>query len=531
MIKAYLAPAIGGITTYTLAEYTLAWFECDNADGVQGVKISIEKKEDNQYKVKATGEMHFYGSDKEFILEKLITGTSPMYIPDNYVWLKLYDDCCGEIIFQGHITADLINWCANDCYVKCNAKEYTKRTDAFNFIKNSVLSYENVSKLDIPYRKRLLASSKRYHPSPLLKDILIKNLAINNIAFSSSILNNTVLNQWTGDNYQDFNGINPYTYTYLVNADFEQGNKDLGGDFIVNNQMIDTIKGLLDKLKDVYNADYWIREIGGIKTLEFERKDYFNYYADVWQDLTSKNVCYEIDEKSRYAFFEGKWQRNIGNDSDDQESYLVYNNIVEWNKPVNPTQSGRRAINLAFSYAEIDIADGDTGYDDLNLDKTGLLSAPTLVISQTKPNVGAQATFYRMRNTTNGYSSPMYDGYSLDVKAMEYNSPYWFSNESWFKKKWLNDTRTILPYVYSLYDNFHFIDNPKNLQNGRGYTSKNRKFGLKWSYEMDFDCDMFTSYDETSGVLLSIFGQEVVAMIESAEYDFKKRTLKLKGKV
>ena len=47
--------------------------------------------------------------------------------------------------------------------------------------------------------------------------------------------------------------------------------------------------------------------------------------------LTNKNVCFEIDEKSRYAFFEGKWQKNIGNDSDDQEMYLVYNNIVECN--------------------------------------------------------------------------------------------------------------------------------------------------------------------------------------------------------
>ena len=531
MIKAYLAPPIAGINTYTLAEYPLAWFECTNTDGVQGVKINIEKKEDNQYKVKATGEMKFSNEDKDFILEHLITGSAPAYIPDSYVWLKLYDDCCGEVIFQGHITADLVSWCSGDCFIKCNAKEYTKRTDAFNFIKNSVIDYRNVDVLDISYRKRGNVGSRRYHPSPLLKDLLIKNLAINNIAFSSSILNNTRLNQWTGDDYQDFNGINPYTKTYLVNADFEQGNKNLGGDFINNNKMIDTIKGLLDKLKDVYNADYWIREIGGVKTLEFERKDYFNYYADIWSDLKNKNVCFEIDEKSRYAFFEGKWQKNIGNDSDDQEMYLVYNEIVEWNQPINPTQSGRRSINLAFSYAEIDIADSDIGYDDLNLDQTGLLSAPTLIICTNAPNRGVEATFYRMRNTTNVYSSPMYDGFLTGVIAHEYNSPYWFSKESWFKKRNINSTRPILPYVYGLYDNFHFIDNPKNLPNGRGYYSKNRKYGLKWSYEIEFDCDMFLSFNETSGVQLSIFGQDVTAMIESAEFDFKKRTLKLKGKV
>ena len=534
MLKVELAPPIFGITSYTLADTEPSWFEVQNTDGIQSVKVIIEKKEDNQYKVKATGEMKFFNDEKDFILSHLITGLPPSYIPNNYVWIRIYDDCCGEYVFKGHITADLVKWCSGDCFVTCNAKEYTKRTDSFNFINNTLLSYDNVDRLDIQYRKRATKLSRRYHPSPLLKDLLIKNLALNNITFSSSILNNSILNEWTGDDYQDLNNINPYPNTYLVNADFEQGNKTTGGDFINNNKMIDTIKGLLDKLKDVYNADYWIREISGQKTLEFERKDYFSYFADEWKDLTSEDICYNIDAKSKYAFFEGKWQKNVNNDSDDQESYLVYNEIEEWNNPVNPLQTGRRAVNLSFSYAEIDVANSDYGQDDLNLDKTGLLSAPTLVIaSKTLTSDGILATFYRMRNPSNAYYSPMYDALtgSLDIKAHEYNAPYWFSNKSWFKKRNYADTRPLVPYVYSLYDNFHFIDNPKNLPNGRGYYAKFRKFGLQWSVKMTFNCAEYLSFNETSGVKLNVNGTEVIAMIENAEFDFKTRELTLKGKV
>lgn len=532
MLKVELAPPIFGITGYTLADTEPTWFDVQNTDGIQSVKIVIEKREDNQYKVKATGEMKFFNDDKDFILSHLINGLPPSYIPSNYVWIRIYDDCCGEYVFKGHITADLVKWCSGDCFLTCSAKEYTKRTDSFNFINNTLLNYDNVERLDIPYRKRGTRDSRRFHPSPLLKDLLIKNLALNNITFSSSILNNSILNEWTSDDYQDFNGLNMYPYTYLVNADFEQGNKTTGHDYISNNKMIDTIKGLLDKLKDVYNADYWIREISGQKTLEFERKDYFTYFADEWKDLTSENICYNIDAKSKYAFFEGKWQRNINNDSDDKKMHLVYNEIEEWNNPVNPLQSGRRSVNLAFSYAEIDNDIHDFHGDDLNLDKTGLLSAPTLVIClKERTDDGIVGYFYRMRNHTNAVDSPYYDGFATDPKELEYNSPYWFSNRSWFKKEIPTWTGRDMRYVYSLYDNFHFIDNPKNLPNGRGYYSKFRKFGLQWSFKMAFTSAEYLSFNETSGVKLNVNGTDVIAMIESAEFDFKNRELTLKGKV
>ena len=77
MLKVELAPPIFGITGYTLADIEPSWFEVENTDGIQSVKVVIEKREDNQYKVKATGEMKFFNDDKDFILSHLINGLPP----------------------------------------------------------------------------------------------------------------------------------------------------------------------------------------------------------------------------------------------------------------------------------------------------------------------------------------------------------------------------------------------------------------------------------------------------------------------
>ena len=529
MIKAYLGKADNSITDYRLADSTIAWFEATDPSGVQNVKIKVEKKDDSQFKVKASGELLFYNEDKDFILKNLVTNLPS---PDSYVWLRLYDDCCNEDIFIGHITADLIEWCTNECFVKCNAKEYTKITDAFNFIKNNVIIYDDVDTLHFPYRKRLTSLSTRYIPSANLRDLLVKNLQRANIVFKSDILNNPILNQWTGDNYQDFNGINPYVHTYLVSAEFTQGEQTPTETIDPDNVMLESIKGFLDRLKDVYNADYWIIDVGGQKVLEFERSDYFTYKATNWSDARNLGVCLEVDDKNKYAYFDGKWQKNFHNDSDDKKMHYAYNEIVEWNRPVNPLFSGAKKVSLSFSYAEVDMTDG-SGFDVLNLDKSGLCTSPMLVISQVAPNRNLSASIYRMRNDTNFLASVHNNPYpSLEI-YYEYNSPYWFSNDSVTNghDEFVTTMGLMRPYVYTLFDNFHFIDNPRNLPNGRGYFSKKRRLGYKFKLDIDFDCVLFNSFDVNSGILLNIDGVDVTALATSLEFDFKTKIVKIEGKI
>jgi len=93
MIRAYLGKADNSITDYRLADSTIAWFEASDPSGIQNVKIKIEKKDDSQFKVKASGELLFYNSDKEFILSNLVTNANP----DSYVWIKLYDFSIGSL--------------------------------------------------------------------------------------------------------------------------------------------------------------------------------------------------------------------------------------------------------------------------------------------------------------------------------------------------------------------------------------------------------------------------------------------------
>lgn len=516
---------------YVIADYEPSWFDANNGgstyDGLDKLKIKVTKKDDGQRKVRMTSEIRITGSSRDFIMNNLLPtpGAAPIF---DYIWCRIIDDCCDEEIFRGQIYARDIEWNTCDCHIAVKASEYSKATDMFNIISKEIMTYKDGSGDDIfgafhTYRKRSTTVSLRWHKAPDLKSWIRDNLSRFNISFQSTIFDN-ILNNWTGDNYNidsgRLNGINPYKYTSYLDAAIEQG--QLGGPILPDdaidgyeeyNKVIISIKELLDKLKDIYNADYQLIIIGGIKTLIFERKDYFSFNANIWQDLTNSGcVKFEIAEKNNYAAWVAEMRKNLHNDNDDEGGDRVYRGSESWLIRANPTQRGLKRLNPLFNYPEYQYTTTDGTI--LALDKTGLTSAPIL-IARTGDYIDKNGIEINSGHYFNMILSGAVAGLITQTIIRETNGCYWLQPD----------------YRYSLYQNFHFIDNPTNPYNARGFAAKSINYGRKFKAEKIFNCNDYLDFNENSAVLLSVDGVNAIGQIEEVEFDFGKNIMKIEGSV
>lgn len=163
-----------------------------------------------------------------------------------------------------------------------------------------------------------------YHVGYSLKEVLEYQCYKLNMGFESSILQNGI-----------------YANTVFVPCASGKGfGINQGGEnFDFANAPAFTILQLLEIFKPVFNARYWIED----NVLKFERKDKYtdvqDYVIDVDVDEYKGNLTFEFSKESGYAY--GRYEYNV--DAIDQEGgdlAELYNDIVEWNSPPQEWQKG-----------------------------------------------------------------------------------------------------------------------------------------------------------------------------------------------
>ena len=104
-----------------------------------------------------------------------------------------------------------------------------------------------------------------------------------------------------------------------------------------------------------------------------------------------------------------------------------------------------------------------------------------------------------------------------------YNRPFFAKKQSTAE---LDSGQTYqLNWEGTLYDNFHFIDDPRRRPNNRGYYAKEPYKSFEYTITTDFDCDMLNNFDIDS----VIETQQGTASMEEVVFNFKNLEVEIKG--
>jgi hypothetical protein len=357
----------------------------------------------------------------------------------------------------------------------------------------------------------------RKHPSVLLRRYLEEGCAQCGLSFQSSILNNPS---------------SIYYNSVLWSAPVEKGvlNTISSPDLLEQNYPIETMETFLDNvLKPVFNGDYAI--VGN--SLVFERKDYFNtttQWIDAEQLLTDgkiieNQICYSWIDRERWAF--GRFEYNVDAlDIIGNEAKLRFNDIVDFNVPYSPTQTGQLNVSLPLSPARFrsdDVDNEGTIFDILEVFQGGLLN---LIFGAQFANQNKKAMLlnnhcgfnYKLliwdgvdrefATVKNNYSDSftggpvIVDGQIVDPDD-RFNYPYWFKE---------NNTN-------NLYSLFHYIDDPRN--------PTATQFNFNFSFL--FDCGDLNSFDWSKTIRLPKNGSIVFGRIKEIKINFINRTMSVSG--
>jgi hypothetical protein len=534
----------GNPVPYNLSRTTPTWFPVNGDDivGLENLQLETSREEGNQIKRTMSGDILFYdnvGGTKTLIVTAFYDSPTPV----DYMWCRIYDCECGEWIFKGQITRDKIEWCSGDCFVKCRASQYDEVTDAYNSL-NNVLNYDayeadafefymNLPSYDSP------APNLLYYEAVRVGGLLRNTIQyLPEFVFRSSILDSpTGLNAWTGDTYgidmdaygtlvpdgagtveMPMGNTNPYHYTYLINSDVSKPRKYTGtsNNLRFEHRYLRTVKQFFEELKTVYNADYMIKMVGSQVHFIFERKDYFFQTSSIWKDCTNYNACFEIDNRNQYAYANCQYQQSssTANEVSEMSLNVQYRAIVEWNNPVNPIQKDAYMAQVMYGSVPVTRGEGEPGI--MQFKKNAYLAPAVLVIP------GAEAPWIGVRKNIGVPYAPHYTNTVLDG-----NRPLWFIGNI---IKAFNPRSTSSNYYNcNLFDCFHFIENPRNAPNHVGYKSKYSKKYLRFNVEVQFTCAEYLAFSNDSAVMIDVFGTPSKATIENVDWDFKKRTCKIRG--
>lgn len=357
----------------------------------------------------------------------------------------------------------------------------------------------------------------RKHPSVILRKYLEAGCAQCGLSFQSSILNNPS---------------SIYYNSVLWSAPVEKGvsNTIAGPSLIEQNYPIETLETFLDNvLKPVFNGDYAI--VGN--SLVFERKDYFNQTTQ-WIDgeqlltdgkIVENQICYSWIDRERWAF--GRFEYNVDAlDIIGNEAKLRFNDIVDFNVPYSPTQTGQLNVSLPLSPARFrsdDVDNEGTIFDILEVFQGGFLNLifGAQFASQNKKAMllnnhcgfnyklliwdGVDREFSTVKNNY----SDSFTGGTVVVNGQvvdpddRFNYPYWFKENN----------------ANNLYSLFHFIDDPRNPTATQ----------FNFNFNFLFDCSDLNSFDWSKTVRLPKNGSIVYGRIKEIKINFINRTMSVSG--
>jgi hypothetical protein len=353
-----------------------------------------------------------------------------------------------------------------------------------------------------------------YHPSALVRDYILNVCGKCGLTFQSSILNNPA---------------SPYWNTVLWSAQVRKGFKKDETNFMLisENLPVETLGSFLDNiLKPTFNADW--RLFGN--TLVFERKDFFQG-TTTWIDteqllndnkIEENKICFSWIDRERWAFgrfeYQPDAQEYIGN-----EAAPRFNDIVDWNVPFNPAQSGQYTVSLPLSPVrtrEDQIRQNFYEYFEnwaggiVNVFFGGALSDYTsamLVNDDTGFNYklliwdGASMTSGSVRdNYPDSFTGGpvIVNGNNVPPSARQ-NYPFWFKENN----------------ANNLYTLFHYIDDPRN--------PTATQFQFDFSFE--FSCSDLTNFDWSKTVRMYKNGSVVFGQITEVKLNFVTRLATVSG--
>lgn len=351
----------------------------------------------------------------------------------------------------------------------------------------------------------------RFHPSPLVRDY-IKNVCDKcGLTFQSSILNDPS---------------SPYYDTLLFAAQVKKGSNRNSTSYlpITENLPVETLETLMNNvLKPTFNANFWV--IGN--NLIFERKDYFQGVS-TWIDaeqlynegrIIDNKICFSWQDRERWAFGRYEYQPDaqdyIGNEAKPR-----FDEIVDFNNPYSPSQSGQLEVQIPFSPArfrddqiDVDIysyfANVFGGIVDFFFGGVFSSTQDYLLLSQDTAFNYKLLIWDRTSGIAFAKIKRFYPDLFTGGNVNGISPLYRFNYPFWFKENRANN-------LYSL---FHFIDDPRNPLTQQ----------FDFNFEFEFSCDEFASFDFSKSIRMIKGGNVAFGIVKDLKVDFAKRIISVSG--
>jgi hypothetical protein len=103
-------------------------------DGIDNFVINYRNDaQDGTVKKSYSSELTFYDDGYQILFTNLVNNPNGF---NEKVSVKVYDDCCGKMVFDGFITGDAIDWCDPECSITANIVEEDQELSC---IKNTLI--------------------------------------------------------------------------------------------------------------------------------------------------------------------------------------------------------------------------------------------------------------------------------------------------------------------------------------------------------------------------------------------------------
>ena len=554
------------------------WLEATaNCQGIEDLELTYSRK-DSVVQRAITNALTFYGTAYDLIYDRMVTNQA------NHIWVKIEIDGFGYTFPYCQVLWKAIEWCTDRCELNVNLTTWNADLDAYRNLKNTLI-WDDAFLNSLTYNNPFTGQVEQAHPllrvaqsDPLLAldddwkygilGVYIRHYFYNlcdkvGLSPSSSIFDYTGLNAWTGDDYDDHNyyddygtgqdnnreGKNPYHHSAVfLNLNGEAaGNKSQQetqkNAFRVNRPTRPTPKAInnalnyngiqfLDNFGQVFNARYRVKN--GL--LEFERKDYFYLTNNEWANLSHEDLCLKIKIQDNWSYLRLEYgqESTMWNNAFMEFSSFIsptslvtefppfpeyaekyYNEIVEWNSPISTRQEGELSRILPFAMLRTanngvrrDNTTSRRSYDI----KSWEISEPILMSTKETSAMNSRLPYE---------SNELID--SNGAYRRFFNRPFYTKKIS--ETTLYSGVDFTINWKGTLYDNFHFIDDPRRRPNARGYEPKEPYKTFEYTMTTDFDCNMLNTFDIDNYITTKV-GQ---ASMEEVVFKFKNLEVEIKG--
>ena len=518
------------------------WIELSGVEGLEDFEITFRKANaddgsNNVTQESISKELNFFGPSYNFLHDQLVVQKQEL------VYVKVEDDCpdCGLLHF-GIIKRKNLKNCDCDDFYSAQINGISK-DEIIKARLESILAYNDLSVTNNENclfecvqetLNRQNLDNKYGVPAIMVRSIFesFESLLSLNSSYSSIFFDYNRMMDWTGDDYAPTvtplgqNVYNPYFYTTVAYKPLTntlqkpqsqvfayQVGQGSQFNIAIENRLSWSAYAFLNRLSRVFNSQWRVKD----GNLEFERKDYFMLGDNLWLDVTSEKTCYNIEDFGDWAYLD----IGYGGNRLEVTSSLFDDNVRQFflNSPLNVIGSQIWNEHLAYQDDLISFSDElsfvkkqplikkfEFGYhpilrkipDKLGL-KDGVTNQPLLLIKR--------------QNSAINRAFP-YAGTGIIAHQPMTVSKYDLSGVDLIKE--------------NLYDNFHFIDNPNQEANSKGYFGKNKQYIYSFTVEeVPFNCTNFDNFD----INKTVNTKRGLGIMEEVTFNWSRKTVTIEGRV